>query len=88
MFFLFFFRRQLKSYDDAEDARLEEGRRQALEIMEKKREQEWAKRQQYAQCILQQIQLNEEKRLQQIQLTQKVVNFDFTSRHNSKKRLS
>lgn len=70
--FCFSHRQQLKSCDDAEDAKMEEDRKSAEEAMKKKREEEYYKKQQYAQSILEQIEQNEKKRYQEMQMIKKV----------------
>lgn len=56
---------------------MEEDRKNAMDIIKKKREEEWVRKQQYAQSILQQIQLNEQKRLKDMNMKQKVCRLVF-----------
>lgn len=55
------------------DSKLETEHQQALQAFQRKREEEWARRRKYAESVLNQIQYNEEKRLQHLKIMQKVI---------------
>lgn len=66
-------RQQQKQQEESLDSKIETERKQALQALQKKREEEWARRREYAKSILNQIHCNEEKRLQQMKIMQKVM---------------
>lgn len=66
-------RQQQKQQEESLDSKIETERKQALQALQKKREEEWARSREYAKSILNQIHCNEEKRLQQMKIMQKVM---------------
>jgi hypothetical protein len=71
--FLFLSRKEFQQQENLMDDLMEEGRKQALQNIRKKREQDWAQKQKYAISILEQIQEHEEQRLQKMDRLQKVI---------------
>jgi len=69
----------MKQQEESLDSKIESEHKQALHALQKKREEDWAKRREYAKSILNQIQYNEDKQLQYMKMMQKVISIFLNS---------